>query len=103
MDHTSEEQVNLFDYYSDQDEKALGIVIPDTLKVVKATFAESVNLDWVQLFDGFDYLFAITFSSGMDFVNKVVGKFKHSVIVFGCEGVMNNDTAAVIAITTKRS
>ena len=44
MKPQSEEQIDLFDYYSDQDEKALGIVIPDTLKVVKATFVESVNL-----------------------------------------------------------
>ena len=101
MDHKSEEQINMFDFYSGEEEKAIGIDIPDSLKVVRASFEESVSTDWTQLFDGFDYLFAITFSSGIDFVNKVVSKFKHSVIVFGCEGVMNNDTAAVIAMQAK--
>ena len=100
MKNNSEEQLSLFDGYVDQ-EHPTGIDISDSLKIVKAVFEESVTSNWVQLFDGFDHLYAITFSSGIGFVNKVVSRFKHSVIVFGCEGVMSNETAAIIAMQAK--
>lgn len=72
--------------------------IHSPLKVVKATFNTDEHSNWSDLFSGYDELYAITFSSGIDFVNKVVKQFKHSTIIYGCEGVMNSDTAAIIAM-----
>lgn len=96
------EQINLFgDNLPESDFEALPCRFGNSLSIVKATFIESTKTDWAELFDGFDYLSAITFSSGIDFVNKVVGKFKHSEIIFGCEGVMNNDTSAIMAMQAK--
>ena len=98
MHSKEEEQFDLFNYNSEEDDKHLNLELADSLKVVKANFDEIITTDWVRLFDGFDNLSAITFSSGMDFVNKVVSKFKHAEIIFGCEGVMNNETAAIISM-----
>lgn len=36
-----------------------------TLKVVKAVYTDTVETNWEDLFDGFDRLYAITFSSGI--------------------------------------
>ncbi|MBR3640112.1 MAG: phospholipase D family protein, partial [Clostridia bacterium] len=96
-----EEQNDLLSSFSTEETMSPVILVPDSLKVVKASFTECVSTNWEKLFDGFDNLFAITFSSGIDFVNKVISKFKHSEIIFGCEGVMNNDTAAIIAMQAK--
>ena len=96
-----EEQNDLLSSFSTDETMSPVILIPDSLKVVKATFSECVSTNWEKLFDGYDNLFAITFSSGIDFVNKVVSKFQHSEIIFGCEGVVNSDTAAIISMQAK--
>lgn len=87
------DQLDLF-----SDTEPLSFNFGSSLNVVKASFQESIKTDWTELFKGFDYLSAITFSSGIDFVNKVVGKFRHSEIIFGCEGVMDNDIEAVMSM-----
>ena len=101
MKSQNEDQIDLLNCFTEEPNESIGMDIPNSLKVVKASFEKSVVVDWLQLFEGYDYLSAITFSSGMDFVNKVVSKFKHSEIIFGCEGVMNNETAAIIAMQAK--
>lgn len=85
--------------YSDKPQQELDI--PSLLKVVKASFESYDNTDWERLFEGYDYLYAITFSSGIDFANKVIKKFKYAEIIFGCENVMNNDFSAIMAMQTK--
>lgn len=91
----------LSSFLPDNPTESLSIDIPDSLKVVKASFSECVATNWEELFDGYENLYAITFSSGIDFVNKVISRFKHTEIIFGCEGVMNSDTATIIAMQAK--
>ena len=38
------------------------------LEVVKAEFMEIQTLTWEELFDGFDKLYAVTYSSSVDFI-----------------------------------
>lgn len=68
------------------------------LSVVKAVYADTVETNWEELFDGFDRLYAITFSSGIEFVNKVINKFSYAEVVFGCEKIIANDIAAIMSV-----
>lgn len=52
--------------------KAKASISTHALSVVKAVYADTVETNWEELFDGFDRLYAITFSSGIEFVNKVI-------------------------------
>ncbi len=88
------DQMSLFDFVEDDamDNTA------SKLDVVKAKFIKTERTDWGALFDGFDELYAITFSSGIDFVCQVVKKFEHAEIIFGCEDVMNHGFATIMAV-----
>ena len=68
------------------------------LKVVKAGYLGTVNTGWTELFSGFDELHVITFSSGMDFVDRVIDRFRYAEIIFGCENVMSDEMTAIIAM-----
>ena len=68
--------------------KARASISTQTLKVVKALYTDTVETNWEDLFDGFDRLYAITFSSGIEFVNKVINKFSYAEVVFGCEKII---------------
>lgn len=68
------------------------------LEVVKASFLNSEKTNWRALFEGYDELYAITFSSGLQFVDKVLDQFKYAEIIYGCESVMNDDVAAIMAM-----
>ena len=72
--------------------------VSSNLKVVKAQYIADINTDWEALFSGFDKLYAITFSSGIGFINKVIDKFQSAEIIFGCEQVLQMDLAAILAM-----
>lgn len=78
--------------------KAKVSISTQALNVVKAVYADTVETNWEELFDGFDRLYAITFSSGIEFVNKVINKFSYAEVVFGCEKIIANDIAAIISV-----
>lgn len=78
--------------------KAKASISTQTLKVVKAVYTDTVETNWEDLFDGFDRLYAITFSSGIEFVNKVINKFSYAEVVFGCEKIIANDIAAIMSV-----
>lgn len=95
----NDEQMNLFGLpESPENEGIPTFDLSAPLKVVHATFTSAEKHDWADLFSGYDELYAVTFSSSIDFVNKVIKKFRHATIIYGCEGVMSSDTAAVIAM-----
>lgn len=71
------------------------------LRVVKAKF-ESVDwCMWNDLFTDFDELYAITYSSGISFMETIFERFKKVETIFGCEGVLDDDIAAIISMQTK--
>ena len=74
-------QMSLFDDLMEQkiDKQA------DVLSVVNAKFLSEEKKNWQDLFEGFDEIYAITFSSGVDFVSKVLEKYKYGEVIFGCE------------------
>lgn len=78
--------------------KAKASISTQALSVVKAVYADTVETNWEELFDGFDRLCAITFSSGIEFVNKVINKFSYAEVVFGCEKIIANDIAAIMSV-----
>lgn len=78
--------------------KAKASISTQALNVVKAVYADTVETNWEELFDGFDRLYAITFSSGIEFVNKVINKFSYAEVVFGCEKIIANGIAAIMSV-----
>ncbi len=67
------------------------------LDVVKAEYVGSESVTWEELFDGYDSLKAITFSSGVSFVCRLVERFDKAEIIFGCEEVMQGTIQDVMA------
>ena len=61
----------LFDY--DEKKESSGL-----LRVAKINFESEEYLTWEDLFSGFDHLCAITFSSGINFVCKLLNKFENA-------------------------
>ena len=91
------EQMSLFDLAPEQMEAAQD----GKLKIVKAQFVEVVDEDWSELFEGFDELYGITFSSGIQFMEKVLDKFEYAELIFGCEDILSGDIAAIISMQMK--
>ncbi len=91
------EQLSLFDFSEDQklDNQT------DVLAVVNAKFLSAEKKNWNDLFDGFNEIYAITFSSGIDFVSKVLEKYDYGEVVFGSEEVLDDNVAAVMALQAK--
>ena len=71
------------------------------LDVVKLDYVESASMSWRELFAGFDRLRVITFSSGMDFVYRLLDMFKDAEIIFGCEEVMSYNMQEIMAYQVK--
>ncbi len=97
-----EEQVSLFDSFDgehfDDNGSAVKRVYAPPISVVKATFQETTKTNWRELFSGYDELYAITFSSGVDFLANVLDEFRYAEVIFGCEGVMNSDLSIIMAL-----
>ena len=72
-----------------------------SLDVVKMEFVGAETLSWKELFSGFDTLHAITYSSGIDFVYKLVDLFEYVEILFGCDEVISYSLQEVMAYQCK--
>ncbi len=68
------------------------------LSIVEADFKNVHEMNWEELFQGYDELYAITYSSGIDFICKVLPNFKYAEIIFGCETVLEDTIAMVMSI-----
>lgn len=71
------------------------------LDVAKLEFAYGETLTWEELFSGFDTIYAITYSSGVGFICKLLDLFDSAEIIFGCEQVMSYSLSEVMAYQTK--
>lgn len=90
-------QMSLFDIMPEEIE----IASSGLLHVVHATFNEDKKENWRGLFEGYDELYGITFSSGIQFMENVMSMFSHVEMIFGCEGVVSNDIATIMAMEKK--
>lgn len=71
------------------------------LDVVKMEYIECESMTWEELFSGFDSLHAITYSSGIDFVYKLLDLFDEAEIIFGCQEVMSYSLQEIMAFQDK--
>ena len=71
------------------------------IDVVKMNFAGAESMGWQDLFAGFDTLHAITFSSGVKFVFRLLEMFQKAEIIFGCEAVMSYSLQEIMAYQSK--
>lgn len=94
------EQSSLFDLIegsSDKKERALS----SKLEVVKLEYVRAESLTWQELFSGFSKIRAITYSSGIDFIYKLLGMFDDVEIIFGCEDIISYSISEVFAYQSK--
>lgn len=89
------DQMSLFDFT--EDHQGLDNQT-DVLKVVKAQFESVESLNWKDLFQGFSEIYAITYSAGIDFISKVMDGLDYGEIIFGCENVVDDNVAAIMAV-----
>ena len=71
------------------------------LYIVRANFNATENITWQEMFEGYDTLKAITYSSSIDFICKLLPKFNTSEIIFGFEGILSYQMHEIIAYQTK--
>ena len=73
----------------------------NSLDVVKMEFVEAQSLSWQELFEGYDELHAITYSSGIGFVYKLLEMFDRAEIIFGCDEVISFSLQEIMAYQCK--
>ena len=89
---------SLFDAPSDEQ---YSIELAPRLDVVQAEFLGAQTVSWEELFEGYNSLFAITYSSGIDFVCRLLKKFDRAEIIFGFQGVMSYTLQEIMAYQIK--
>lgn len=72
-----------------------------SLDVVQLEFNRAHTLSWQELFSGFDTLHAITYSSGIDFIYRLLAFFARAEIIFGCDEVISYSLQEVMAYQYK--
>ena len=72
-----------------------------SLDVVRMEFSGVEALSWQELFSGFDTLHAITYSSGISFVYRLLELFDDAEIMFGCDEVISYSLQEVMAYQCK--
>ena len=94
------ENLSLFDEQQTM-ENLDGVKDSNHLDVVKLKYESCESLTWKDLFSGFDDLYAITYSSGIGFVCKLLDHFEQAEIIFGCEDVMDYSMQSIMAYQCK--
>ena len=94
------EKLSLFDEQQTM-ENLDGVKDSNHLDVVKLKYESCESLTWQKLFSGFDDLYAITYSSGIGFVCKLLDRFEQTEIIFGCEDVMDYSMQSIMAYQCK--
>ena len=94
----SEEQISLF---GEEQQANLSETVSNKLAVTKLDFVEGMYMSWQELFSGYNELHAITYSSGVGFIGRLVEMFDSAEIIFGCEQVMSYTLNEIMAFQTK--
>lgn len=95
------ENLSLFD---DLEDTSVSINVSASrphLDVVKMDFVEAESKTWQELFEGFDTMYAITYSSGIGFVYKLLELFQEAEIIFGCDEVLSYSLQEIMAYQCK--
>ena len=75
--------------------------INNKLDVVKAEYIQVKSMTWQELFEGYDDLKAITYSSGIGFIATLAEKFNTVEIIFGCENIIQGKIHEIFAFQSK--
>jgi hypothetical protein len=87
---------------SEREEGQISLVFPaERLDVVKAEYVGAETLSWEELFAGYDKLYAITYSSGVDFVCDLLRKFDKAEIIFGFDEIIAYTLQEIMAYQLK--
>ncbi len=95
--------MEMYDLFSmeEADRGQLSLEDSGRLDVAEMRFSGVRTLTWQELFSGFDTLHAITYSSGLGFVCRLLELFSQAEILFGCEDVMTYSLQEVMAYQCK--
>ncbi len=96
-EHANDENYSLFDLESVERKPE----VKGKLDVVKLEYDHVKSMTWQELFSGFQHLRAITFSSGINFIYKLLDKFDTAEIIFGCEEVLSYSLQEIMAYQDK--
>lgn len=94
------ESLTLFDMVGDE-QKQEKIQSLNSLDIVKMEFAGVDTFSWQELFSGFDTLYAVTYSSGVDFIYRLIDLFEQAEIIFGSEEMMSYSLQEIMAYQYK--
>ena len=86
-----ENNLNIFDIL-DEPETSLPKV-----DAVKMSFENEKTLNWRELFVGYNYIRAITYSSGINFAYSFIDMFEDVEIIFGCEHAISYTFQEIIS------
>ena len=77
--------------------------VPDGAKldVVQMEYLQTHSMTWRELFSGFDFIKAITYSSGINFIYQLLDMFEEAEIIFGYEGVLSFSVQEIFAYQGK--
>ena len=67
------------------------------IDVLKLNYVTSESLTWQDLFKGYNELYAITFSSGINFVYALLDMFDKAEVIFGSEAIMSYSMQEIMA------
>ena len=68
------------------------------LRVVETSFISDHRMTFDELFDGFDQLLAVTYSSDVHMMNKLFCKFNYSEVIFGWPKIINKEQRSLFDI-----
>ena len=88
-------QISIFDGFIKNTEDK------NTLEIVKCKFMDSEFTDAIELFSGYKYLYAVTFSYGLSFIDKIAEMFERIEIIIGAEFIPKYDLKEVMAFQTR--
>lgn len=71
------------------------------LSVVETAFVQQRRMTFDDLFDGFDNLYAVTYSSDVSLMNKLFNKFKYSEVIFGYPKVISKEQKSLFDVPTQ--
>lgn len=100
MNNPITDQLSIFDLQEEQQQKT-ELVSSNKLDVVRMEYAGAESVTWEDLFSGYNSLKAITFSSGINFVYRLLGMFEKAEVIFGCEEVLSYSMNEILAYQSK--
>lgn len=86
MEVSMDKQIGLLSMF---DENDTTLSNTGEIKIMNLELLNSEFTTWEDLFTGYDKLYAVTYSSSIDFITKLLPKFEKVEIIFGFEKILN--------------